>query len=53
VGDWLLTLDGKPTASVDSLIALLGESQIGVPMRFELVRGRERSSLAVTPESDG
>ncbi|HTO07168.1 MAG TPA: trypsin-like peptidase domain-containing protein [Myxococcota bacterium] len=53
VGDWLLTLDGKPTASVDALIALLGETRIGVPVRFELVRGRERSSLTVTPEADG
>ena len=53
VGDWLLTLDGKPTASVDSLIALLGESRIGVPVRFELVRGRERSARTVTPEADG
>ena len=53
VGDWLLSLDGKPAHSVDALIALLGESEIGKPVKVELVRGRERSSLTVTPEADG
>ena len=52
VGDWLLSLDGQPTSSVDGLLRLLGEGQIGVPMRFALLRGRERLTITVTPEAD-
>ena len=51
-GDWLLALDGEPTSSVDSLVRLLTENRIGAQVKVELVRGRERRSLTLSPEAD-
>ncbi|MFI5316905.1 MAG: S1C family serine protease [Myxococcota bacterium] len=51
-GDWLIAIDGKPTPSVDGLIRLLTESQIGRATRVDLVRGRERLSVSAVPEAD-
>jgi S1-C subfamily serine protease len=52
VGDWLLSLDGHPTGSVDALVRLLTGERIGKPVEVTLVRGRERLSLALTPGED-
>jgi S1-C subfamily serine protease len=51
-GDWLLTLDGQPTPSVDALIRLLTAERIGKPIEVALLRGRERLSVTVVPEAD-
>ena len=53
VGDWILSLDGEPTASVDALLRLLGPDRIGRPAALALLRGRERLTLRVDPETDG
>jgi S1-C subfamily serine protease len=52
VGDWILTLDGQPTASVDALLRLLGPDHIGRPATLALLRGREPLTLVVDPETD-
>ncbi|HTO55336.1 MAG TPA: trypsin-like peptidase domain-containing protein [Myxococcota bacterium] len=52
VGDWLLSLEGQATPSVDALSALLTENQIGSALKVDLLRGRERMTLFVTPEED-
>jgi S1-C subfamily serine protease len=52
VGDWILALDGKPTASIDALLRLLGPDQVGREASLSLVRGRERLTIGVTPERD-
>ena len=52
VGDWILALDGKPTASIDALLHLLGPDQVGREASLSLVRGRERLTIGVTPERD-
>jgi S1-C subfamily serine protease len=51
-GDWILSLDGEPTASVDALLRLLGPDHVGRPAGLEVIRGRERLTLAVDPETD-
>jgi S1-C subfamily serine protease len=51
-GDWLLTLDGEPTPSVDALLRLLTGERVGKPIEIALLRGRERLSVTVVPESD-
>ncbi|HVN37072.1 MAG TPA: trypsin-like peptidase domain-containing protein [Myxococcota bacterium] len=51
-GDWLLSLDGRPTPSVDALLRLLGPEQIGRPATLALLRGRERLTLTVEPDAD-
>ncbi|HEX5068489.1 MAG TPA: trypsin-like peptidase domain-containing protein [Myxococcota bacterium] len=53
VGDWILSLDGKPTGSLDALVRLLGPEHIGRPAQVTLLRGRERLSLTIHPETDG
>jgi S1-C subfamily serine protease len=53
IGDWILSLDGKPTGSLDALVRLLGPEHIGRPAQVTLLRGRERLSLTIHPETDG
>jgi S1-C subfamily serine protease len=53
VGDWILSLDGQPTGSVDALVRRLGPEHIGRPAALVLLRGRERLSLTALPETDG
>jgi S1-C subfamily serine protease len=52
VGDWILALDGEPTPSVDALLRRLGPDHIGRPAHLALLRGRERLTLVVHPETD-
>lgn len=52
VGDWILSLDGEPTPSVDALLRLLGPDHLGRPATLALLRGRERLTLVVHPETD-
>jgi S1-C subfamily serine protease len=52
VGDWILSLDGVPTPSIDALQRLLGPEHIDRPATLALVRGRERLTLSVHPEAD-
>jgi S1-C subfamily serine protease len=53
VGDWILSLDGEATPSVDALVRLLGPDHIGRPATLALLRGRERLTRVVQPETDG
>jgi S1-C subfamily serine protease len=52
VGDWILALDGEPTASIDALLRLLGPDHVGRKASLALVRGRERLTIEVEPETD-
>jgi S1-C subfamily serine protease len=51
-GDWVLSLDGEPTPSVDALLRLLTAERIGKPIEAVVLRGRERMSVTVVPEAD-
>jgi S1-C subfamily serine protease len=51
-GDWILSLDGEPTATVDALLRLLGPDHVGRRATLEVIRGRDRLTLAVDPETD-
>jgi S1-C subfamily serine protease len=52
VGDWILSLDSESTPSVDALMRRLGPGHIGRPVSVVLLRGRERLTLVVHPETD-
>jgi S1-C subfamily serine protease len=48
-GDWLVTLDGQPTPTVDDLHRRLVATAIGVPVSLGVVRDRGRMHVSVTP----
>lgn len=48
-GDWLVTLDGQPTPTVDDLHRRLVATAIGVPVSVGVIRDRGRMHVSVTP----
>jgi S1-C subfamily serine protease len=49
VRDVIVALDGSAVTAVDDLHRLLTEERIGVPATVTILRGLERSDLAITP----
>ena len=48
-GDWVVTLDGHPTPTVDDLHRRLVTTAIGVPVSVGVIRDRRRLQVSVTP----
>jgi S1-C subfamily serine protease len=48
-GDWVVTLDGHATPTVDDLHRRLVATAIGVPVSIGVIRGRRRLQVSVTP----
>jgi S1-C subfamily serine protease len=48
-GDWIVALDDQPAPTVDALHRRLGAAAIGVPVAVEVIRGRDRLQVSVTP----
>ena len=52
VGDTLIAFDGATLRSVDTLHAMLGGERAGHTAVLDLLRGAERRSLTILPETD-
>ncbi len=50
-GDSIVAIDGTPMASWDSLVARISASS-GREMQFDVLRGNQRTAVAVTPLAD-
>ena len=48
-GDWIVTLGGQPTPTVDELHRRLGGTKIGVPISVGVIRGLSRIQVSVSP----
>jgi S1-C subfamily serine protease len=48
-GDLVVAFDGHPTAGIDDLHRLLTHDRAGRPVPLDIVRGRQRLTLTVTP----
>jgi len=48
-GDWILAVDGHPTATVDALHRRLAATTIGAPVALAVLRGADRLELIATP----
>jgi S1-C subfamily serine protease len=51
MGDWIVALDDRPTASVDDLHRALAEQGSGLAVTLHLVRWKERLQVQLIPES--
>lgn len=49
-GDFVTSVDGKPVASVDQLVRIVGDLPVGSKTSFGLVRGGKQTTLTVTIE---
>jgi S1-C subfamily serine protease len=49
VGDWILSVDGEPTSTVDQLHRRLAVAVIGAPLRIAALRDGARQQIVVTP----
>jgi S1-C subfamily serine protease len=47
--DWIVALDGHPATTVDELHRRLAAAAIGAPITVDVIRGRERIQVSVTP----
>jgi S1-C subfamily serine protease len=48
-GDWIVTIDGHPAATVDELHRRLAPGAIGVPIAVGVIRGQDKIQVSVTP----
>jgi S1-C subfamily serine protease len=48
-GDWIVTLDGQPAATVDELHRRLAAGAIGVTITVGVIRDRRKIEVSVTP----
>jgi S1-C subfamily serine protease len=48
-GDWIVTLDGQPTPTVDDLHRRLAATAIGVPVAVGVVRALTPVQISITP----
>jgi S1-C subfamily serine protease len=48
-GDWIVAVDGHPTATVDALHRRLAAATIGAPVALAVLRGAARLELTVIP----